>query len=89
MKEIEVVIKNKLGLHARAAAKLVSLAGHFDSEVFLEKDGQRVNGQSIMGVMMLAAAKGSTIKIIADGDDEEVVLDALQDLINGRFGETP
>ena len=88
MNTAEVTIKNKLGLHARAAAKLVSTASHFESEILLEKSGQQVNGKSIMGVMLLAASKGSKIKIIADGDDEDAALDALMLLINNRFEES-
>ena len=87
MKTQQVKIRNKLGLHARAAAKLVSTASHFDADIMLEKDGQQVNGKSIMGVMMLAASKGSKITLIADGDDEDAALDALSSLIADRFEE--
>ncbi|MES9968917.1 MAG: HPr family phosphocarrier protein [Candidatus Thiodiazotropha sp.] len=84
-KEIEII--NKLGLHARAAAKLVSCANSFSSEVFLNRNGQRVNGKSIMGVMMLAANQGSTLVLEIDGSDEQEAMQALTSLINERFGE--
>jgi phosphocarrier protein len=87
MKTIRVTIPNKLGLHARAAAKLVKLASRFSAEVFLEKDDNRINGKSIMGVMMLAASKGSLITLITDGRDEEEALLALSRLISDGFGE--
>ena len=83
--EIEII--NKLGLHARAAAKLVSCAGSYRSNVFLLRNGQRVNGKSIMGVMMLAANQGSLLQLEVDGEDEAEALQALVDLINDRFGE--
>ena len=83
----QITITNKLGLHARAAAKLVSCASHFLSDVHLERDGQRVNGKSIMGVMMLAASQGCTLEIVASGDDESEALGAIVNLINDRFGE--
>jgi phosphocarrier protein HPr len=88
MKTQEVTIVNKLGLHARAAAKLVGVASHFESSVLLEKSGSQVNGKSIMGVMMLAAGKGSKITITVDGNDEETALTAVLELINNRFGES-
>jgi phosphocarrier protein len=84
-REIEIV--NRLGLHARAAAKLVSCAGGFTSRIEIERNGQRVNGKSIMGVMMLAASRGSRIILDANGEDEEAALDALEDLVRSRFGE--
>jgi phosphocarrier protein len=84
-KEVEII--NKLGLHARAAAKLVSCANSFSSHVFLDRNGQRVNGKSIMGVMMLAANQGSTLRIEIDGSDEQEAMHALTSLINERFGE--
>ena len=87
MIEKQLQIVNKLGLHARAAAKLVSLAANFEASVDLEKDGQRVNGKSIMGVMMLAAAQGTDIELVVSGDDAEAALDALDALIADRFGE--
>jgi len=83
----DMTIINKLGLHARAAAKLVKLAGSFESAIDIEKDGKRVNGKSIMGVMMLAASCGSSVTLHIDGDDENDALEALQELINNRFGE--
>ncbi len=87
MKTQKITIINKLGLHARAAAKLVNVTSHFESSVLLEKSGTRVNGKSIMGVMMLAVSKGSTIIVIVDGNDEEAALAAIFELINDRFGE--
>ena len=83
----EVRIVNKLGLHARAAAKLVSLASTFDSDIELEKDGKRVNAKSIMGVMMLAASQGSSLSLHIEGSDEREAGRQLLDLINGYFGE--
>jgi len=83
----EVTIINKLGLHARAAAKFVTCASGFNSEVYLIRNGQRVNGKSIMGVMMLAASKGTTLQLEISGDDEETATEALQRLIQERFGE--
>ena len=83
----ELTIKNKLGLHARAAAMLVKTTNAFESEVVLEKDGQRVNGKSIMGVMMLAAAKGSILKVEADGPDALEVANKLEALVDDLFGE--
>lgn len=87
MQSAEVDVVNKLGLHARAAAKLVNLASTFESEVELEKDGKRVNGKSIMGVMMLAAAQGSRLTLHTSGPDEREASAQLIDLINGYFGE--
>lgn len=87
MLEREIVIPNKLGLHARAAAKLVNVAGSHAAEITLTKDGQEVNGKSIMGVMMLAASKGTTIGIRTQGPDEQRAMDALVALIENRFGE--
>lgn len=83
----EVLIINKLGLHARAAAKLVTCAGTFASHIQLERQGQRVNGKSIMGVMMLAAAQGSSVTLLIDGEDENSACAALENLIANRFGE--
>jgi phosphocarrier protein len=85
--ERNVAIVNKLGLHARAAAKLVSTASGFASHVEVTKDGQTVNGKSIMGVMMLAASNGSTITLQVEGEDEQAAMDALVALIGERFGE--
>lgn len=85
-KEVEII--NKLGLHARAAAKLVTCASAFSSHVQLERQGQRVNGKSIMGVMMLAASQGSLVTLLIDGEDETSACAALEKLIAGRFAET-
>lgn len=87
MQEREVTIINKLGLHARAAAKLVNVASKYAGLIEVEKDGQRVNGKSIMGVMMLAASQGSTIKLLADGEDATQSLDDMELLINNYFDE--
>ncbi|OGI61365.1 MAG: phosphocarrier protein HPr [Candidatus Muproteobacteria bacterium RBG_16_60_9] len=87
MKCADVTIVNNLGLHARAAAKLVSLASGFKSDVTLARDNQQVNAKSIMGVMMLAAAKGTVLKICAQGADEDKTIDALTQLVGERFGE--
>ena len=81
------VISNRLGLHARASAKLTKLAGSFRSEVFLSRNGRRVNAKSIMGVMMLAAGLGSEIEIEVDGADEQAAMAALRALIDDKFGE--
>jgi len=82
-----VTIINRLGLHARAAAKLVSCAERFESSVQLAREGREVNGKSIMSVMMLAASQGTDIELIIDGNDESSARDALLELINDRFGE--
>jgi len=82
-----IPIINKLGLHARAAAKFVSLATQFPCDIEVERNNRRVNGKSIMGVMMLAAAKGSEITLHIAGENEEQALSALKNLINNRFGE--
>ncbi|MGE0370415.1 MAG: HPr family phosphocarrier protein [Gammaproteobacteria bacterium] len=82
-----VTIVNQLGLHARAAAKLVTLASEFESDIHLVRGARRVNGKSIMGVMMLAAGQGSEIELIAEGRDEEAALLRLEELIRQRFGE--
>ena len=87
MPQLEIIVSNKLGLHARAAAKLTQLAGQFSGEIFISKGAQRVNAKSIMGVMMLAAGIGSTIKLEATGDDAEQALTALQALFDDKFGE--
>jgi phosphocarrier protein len=84
----KIVIINKLGLHARAAAKLVHLASRFESESKLIRGEKIVNGKSIMGVMMLAASRGTEIELIVDGPDEEETMNALCELINDRFGES-
>lgn len=87
MLQRDVEIINKLGLHARASAKLSQLAGQFASEVHLSRNGNKVNAKSIMGVMMLAAAKGTTIGIETHGADETAAMDAITALINDKFGE--
>jgi phosphocarrier protein len=87
MLQQEVEIINKLGLHARASAKLTQVAGQFGCDVWLSRNGRRVNAKSIMGVMMLAAAKGSTIVIETDGADEVPAMQALVQLVANRFGE--
>jgi phosphocarrier protein len=84
---IEVTIVNRLGLHARAAAKFVTLASGFESEIRLVRGEREVNGKSIMGVMMLAAGRGTRLKIVADGADAEEALTRLEELIASRFGE--
>jgi phosphocarrier protein HPr len=83
----EITIINKLGLHARAAAKFVTLASSFKSEIQLARGERVVNGKSIMGVMMLAASKGTALNLIVEGADEEQALGELQQLIDDRFGE--
>lgn len=83
----DVTIVNKLGLHARAAAKLVTLASEFESEIHLVRGRKTVNGKSIMGVMMLAAGPGTTIEIVAEGRDENEAVQKMEDLIKRRFGE--
>ena len=82
-----VTISNKLGLHARASAKLTKLAGSFQSEVYLSRNGRRINAKSIMGVMMLAAGMGSDVLLETDGVDEQAATVALLALINDKFGE--
>lgn len=83
----QVDIINKLGLHARAAAKLVDCAGHFGCRIQLRKDGETVDAKSIMAVMMLAAGQGTQLLLCCDGEDEEAACDALESLIADRFGE--
>ena len=87
MARAEVQIINKLGLHARASAKLTQLASGFDSEVWMEKGSRRVNAKSIMGVMMLAASQGTWVTVEAAGNDEEAAITAIETLIRDRFGE--
>ncbi|HEX5364908.1 MAG TPA: HPr family phosphocarrier protein [Gallionella sp.] len=87
MQQQDVLIINKLGLHARASAKLTQMASGFKCEVMLSRNNRRVNAKSIMGVMMLAASKGTTIVIETDGPDEAEAMQALQALINDYFGE--
>jgi phosphocarrier protein HPr len=86
-RERSVTIVNELGLHTRAASKFVRLANEYDSEVMVEKDGQEVNGKSIMGVLMLVASKGSEIHIRTRGADAEAAADALAGLVQDGFGE--
>lgn len=83
--EIEII--NKLGLHARASTKLTQTASQYQSEIFIERNGRRVNAKSIMGVMMLAASKGSIVTLETNGADEALAMEALLSLINNRFGE--
>lgn len=83
----DILIINKLGLHARASTKLTQTAGQFKSDIWIERNGRRVNAKSIMGVMMLAASKGSTVSLEATGEDEALAMEALMTLINNRFGE--
>ena len=87
MHSVSAQIVNKLGLHARAAAKLTHVAGGYQSEIWLSRSGRRVNAKSIMGVMMLAAGQGSTVLIEANGDDAEQAVKALLQLIAEKFGE--
>jgi phosphocarrier protein HPr len=88
MRQKQVTIVNKLGLHARAAAKFVTLASSFSSEIDITKDQQTVNGKSIMGVMMLAASRGTSLVLTINGEDEEAAAMCLQKLIDERFGES-
>ncbi|MCP3868944.1 MAG: HPr family phosphocarrier protein [Gammaproteobacteria bacterium] len=83
----EIDIINKLGLHARAAAKFVTLASRYESDIQLVRNDQKVNGKSIMSVMMLAVGQGTSLELIADGGDEADALEALEDLVKSRFGE--
>ncbi len=87
MLQREAEIINQLGMHARASAKLTQLAGQFKSNIWLTRNGKRVNAKSIMGVMMLAAAKGATINIETDGPDETAAMQALTELIANGFEE--
>lgn len=87
MKTSTLQIINKLGLHARASAKFVTLAATFKSDVTVSRNGQQANGKSIMGIMMLAAGKGTQVELMVDGDDEDQALAALIELIASRFGE--
>ncbi len=88
MQQRDIEIINKLGLHARASAKLTQLAGQFQCEVWIAKASRKVNAKSIMGVMMLAAAKGSTVTLETTGTDEGAAMEALVKLILGRFDES-
>jgi phosphocarrier protein len=87
MIKASITISNKLGLHARASAKLTKLAGSFQSDVFMTRNDRRVNAKSIMGVMMLAAGLGSVVEIEVNGVDEQAALNALMAMINDKFGE--
>ncbi|MBU0592195.1 MAG: HPr family phosphocarrier protein [Pseudomonadota bacterium] len=87
MLQRDIEITNKLGLHARASAKITQTAGQHKSQVWLSRNDRRINAKSIMGVMMLAAAKGTTIGIETEGEDEEQAMKALVDLISDKFGE--
>ncbi len=87
MIKTSINISNKLGLHARASAKLTKLAGGFESDVFMSRNDRRVNAKSIMGVMMLAAGMGSVVELEVDGPDEQAAMAALTALINDKFGE--
>jgi phosphocarrier protein len=87
MIQTRIQISNKLGLHARASAKLTKLAGSFKCDIHLSRNGRRVNAKSIMGVMMLAAGLGSEVEIEAEGADEQQAMDALRALIDAKFGE--
>ena len=89
MAEIELLIRNQLGLHARACALFVKTASKFKCEVLVSRDGLEVNGKSIMGVMMLAAEAGSTIVVKTVGADEDAALVAIQALVDGKFGGEP
>lgn len=89
MSEAELLIRNQLGLHARACALFVKTAARYQAQIFVSRDDLEVNGKSIMGVMMLAAEEGSTIKVRADGPDERDALVALAELVNGKFGGEP
>jgi phosphocarrier protein HPr len=82
-----LVISNKLGLHARASAKLTKLASSFQCEVFMARNGRRVNAKSIMGIMMLAAGLGAEVELETEGEDEQQATDALTALVNDKFGE--
>jgi len=86
-KEKDIVIQNKLGLHARPASQFVQLTSRFASDIILRRGEEEVNGKSIMGVLMLAAPRGTKIKVIARGDDADEALDKIEDLIANKFGE--
>ena len=89
MGDIQLLIRNQLGLHARACALFVKTASRFKSDVLVSRDDLEVNGKSIMGVMMLAAEEGSTITVRASGVDEREALEALRQLVDGKFGGEP
>ena len=84
----EVTVPNKLGIHARPAAQFVKTASQFEAEIRVEKDGEEINGKSIMGLMMLAAGHGSVLKLIAEGPDAEEALEVLENLVARNFGES-
>ncbi len=87
MPSIDIVVSNKLGLHARASAKLTQLASRYSSDIFISRSGKRVNAKSIMGVMMLAAGRGTTVTVDAEGADADEALVAIEALFNDKFGE--
>ena len=87
MKKKELLIENKLGLHARAAAQIVKSANSYASKITLIKDGLEVDGKSIMGIMMLAAARGSSVMLQVNGEDEDRAMEGLEHLFKGKFGE--
>ncbi|MCK9511083.1 MAG: HPr family phosphocarrier protein [Pigmentiphaga sp.] len=87
MPSIDIVVTNKLGLHARASAKLTQVASRYRSDIFISRAGKRVNAKSIMGVMMLAAGKGTTVTVDAEGPDAEAALADVEALFNDKFGE--
>ena len=87
MEKKEILICNKLGLHARAAAKLVTLASRFEADIWLQREERQVNGKSIMGVMMLAAGKGTRLQLCAEGRDAREAIKAIEELVNNRFDE--
>ncbi|MCF6235595.1 MAG: HPr family phosphocarrier protein [Gammaproteobacteria bacterium] len=87
MQRKKIIIVNKLGLHARAAACFVKLAAEYQSQVVLEREHQKVNGKSIMGVMMLAASQGTELLLVTEGEDEDAAIEALILLVSNRFGE--
>ncbi len=87
MRQKKIRVSNSLGLHARPSALIVRAATKYRSEFYIEKDSMRVNGKSIMGVMMLAAEYGSVLNLIAEGIDEEYLLEEIEELINSGFGE--
>jgi phosphocarrier protein len=89
MTESELLIQNRLGLHARACALFVKTAARYKSNILVSRDDLEVNGKSIMGVMLLAAEEGATIKVRADGPDEQDAVVALEQLVNGKFGGEP
>jgi len=87
MLDKKLMIKNRLGLHARAAVKFVNLANRFSSSVKIVKDGNEIDGKSILGILTLAATQGTQVRLLVSGKDEDAALKALEDLINSRFDE--